>query len=85
MWRGSVRRAPARPARGSRPYNTGETNITGHPSLTVPAGVCPNGIPFGLQITGPRFRDDLVLNLGEAWEVANPWPLVAPGYEPFAI
>lgn len=66
-------------------YNTGETNITGHPSLSVPAGLCPNGIPFGLQITGPRFRDDLVLNLGEAWETANPWPLVAPGYEPFAV
>jgi Asp-tRNA(Asn)/Glu-tRNA(Gln) amidotransferase A subunit family amidase len=66
-------------------YNSGETNITGHPSLTVPAGVCPNGIPFGLQITGPRFRDDLVLNMGEAWEAANPWPLSAPGYEPFAV
>ena len=51
----------------------------------MPAGVCPNGIPFGLQITGPRFRDDLVLNMGEAWEAANPWPLAAPGYEPFAI
>jgi Asp-tRNA(Asn)/Glu-tRNA(Gln) amidotransferase A subunit family amidase len=66
-------------------YNTGETNITGHPSLSVPAGRCSNGIPFGLQITGPRFRDDLVLNLGSAWEAANPWPLAAPGYEPFSI
>ncbi len=66
-------------------YNTGETNITGHPSLSVPAGRCPNGIPFGLQITGPRFRDDLVLNLGTAWESANPWPLAAPGYDPFSV
>ncbi len=66
-------------------YNTGETNLTGHPSLSVPAGVCPNGIPFGLQITGPRFRDDLVLNLGAAWERANPWPPAAPGYQPFAV
>ncbi len=66
-------------------YNTSETNITGHPSLSVPAGRCPNGIPFGLQITGPRFRDDLVLNLGAAWEAANPWPLAAPGYEPFSV
>jgi Asp-tRNA(Asn)/Glu-tRNA(Gln) amidotransferase A subunit family amidase len=66
-------------------YNTGETNITGHPSLSVPAGRCPNGIPFGLQITGPRFRDDLALNLGAAWETANPWPLAAPGYEPFSV
>jgi len=66
-------------------YNTGETNITGHPSLSVPAGLCPNGIPFGLQFTGPRFRDDLMLNLGAAWETANPWPLAAPGYEPFSV
>ncbi len=66
-------------------YNTGETNITGHPSLSVPAGRCPNGIPFGLQMTGPRFRDDLVLNLGAAWEAADPWPLAAPGHEPFSI
>jgi Asp-tRNA(Asn)/Glu-tRNA(Gln) amidotransferase A subunit family amidase len=66
-------------------YNTGETNITGHPSLSVPAGQSPNDIPFGLQITGPRFRDDLVLNLGAAWETANPWPLVASGYEPFTV
>ena len=66
-------------------YNTAETNVTGHPSLSVPAGLCDNEIPFGLQITGPRFRDDLVLNAGTAWEAAHPWPLAAPGYEPFAI
>lgn len=69
---------------GPEGYNTGETNLTGHPSLSVPAGVCPNGIPFGLQITGPRWRDDLVLDVGSAWEMANQWPVVAPGYEPFA-
>jgi amidase/aspartyl-tRNA(Asn)/glutamyl-tRNA(Gln) amidotransferase subunit A len=70
---------------GGEGYNNGEANLTGHPSLSVPAGVSPNGIPFGLQITGPRFRDDMVLAFGEAWERANPWPAVAPGYEPFAI
>lgn len=64
-------------------YNTQPTNSTGHPSLTVPAGVAPNGVPVGLQITGPRFRDDLVLALGEAWERAAPWPVSAPGFEPF--
>lgn len=68
---------------GGEGYNTGEANLTGHPALSVPAGVSPNGIPFGLQITGPRFRDDLVLDVGAAWEAANPWPPVAPGYEPF--
>jgi len=71
-----------RPA-GGEGYNTGEANLTGHPALSVPAGVSPNGIPFGLQITGPPFRDDLVLDVGAAWEAANPWPPVAPGYAPF--
>lgn len=66
-------------------YNTQPTNSTGHPSLSVPAGVAPNGVPVGLQITGPRFRDDLVLAVGEAWERAAPWATAAPGYEPFPM
>jgi Asp-tRNA(Asn)/Glu-tRNA(Gln) amidotransferase A subunit family amidase len=68
---------------GSEGFNNGEANLTGHPSLSVPAGICSNGLPFGLQITGPRWRDDVVLEVGRAWERANPWPAVAPGYEPF--
>ena len=74
-----------RAADGPEGYNTEPFNLTGHPALSVPAGVSPNGVPFGLQIVGPRFRDDLVLTLGEAWERANPWPMCAPGYEPFPI
>lgn len=64
-------------------YNTQAQNVTGHPALSVPAGVCPNGVPFGMQITGPRFGDGIVLSLGAAWEQARPWPRVAPGYEEF--
>src|SRR5262245_44113580 len=66
-------------------YNTGEFNMSGHPALSVPAGLSANGIPFGLQIAGPRYRDDLVLDLGAAWEESRPWPATAPGYEPFAV
>ena len=70
---------------GSEGFNNGEANLTGHPSLSVPAGICSNGLPFGLQITGARWRDDIVLEVGRAWERANPWPVVAPGYEPFRV
>lgn len=77
------------PGRGEQPgsegYNTNPPNICGHPALSVPAGMSANGIPFGITVTGPRFRDDMVLNLGAAWEAANPWLLAAPGYEPFAL
>jgi Asp-tRNA(Asn)/Glu-tRNA(Gln) amidotransferase A subunit family amidase len=69
---------------GGEGYNTGEANLSGHPAVSLPAGLSPNGIPFGLQITGPRFRDDLLLGFAEEWEAANPWPRTARGYEPFA-
>jgi Asp-tRNA(Asn)/Glu-tRNA(Gln) amidotransferase A subunit family amidase len=69
---------------GAEGYHTGELNLSGHPSLSVPAGTSSNGIPFGLEINGPRYRDDLVLELAAAWELAHPWPAAAPGYVPFA-
>lgn len=64
-------------------YNTSLQNMTGHPALSLPAGRLPNGLPFGLQLTGPRFCEDLLLALASSWEEARPWPRVADGYEPF--
>ena len=72
-----------RPGTGVSSYNTQVQNMTGHPALSVPAGRSPNGVPFGLQITGPRFADALVLEIGDAWEVAHPGERVAPGFESF--
>lgn len=62
--------------------NTCLQNLTGHPSVSVPAGTLPNGLPFGLLLTGPRFRDDLLLDLAARWEQARPWPWFAPDFEP---
>jgi Asp-tRNA(Asn)/Glu-tRNA(Gln) amidotransferase A subunit family amidase len=64
-------------------YNTAVQNLTGHAAISVPAGMFPNGLPFGLQVTGPRFRDDLLLDVAETWERADPWPVAARGYEQF--
>ena len=64
-------------------FNTSVQNTTGHPALSLPAGRLPNGLPFGLQVTGPRFRDHLLLDLASSWERAHPWPRSADGYEPF--
>jgi Asp-tRNA(Asn)/Glu-tRNA(Gln) amidotransferase A subunit family amidase len=66
-------------------YNTNVQNLTGLPALTAPAGRLPNGVPFGLQFTGPRFRDSMLLDLAEAWETARPWRRAADGYEPFEV
>jgi Asp-tRNA(Asn)/Glu-tRNA(Gln) amidotransferase A subunit family amidase len=64
-------------------YNTQAQNLTGHPAITLPAGILPSGLPFGLELTGPRFRDDLLISVGRVWEEAHPWPRVAPGYDEF--
>jgi Asp-tRNA(Asn)/Glu-tRNA(Gln) amidotransferase A subunit family amidase len=72
-----------RPGTGVSSYNTQVQNMTGHPALSVPAGRSPNGVPFGLQITGPRFADALVLDIGDAWEKAHPGERVAPGFASF--
>jgi Asp-tRNA(Asn)/Glu-tRNA(Gln) amidotransferase A subunit family amidase len=72
----------AEPGTPADALNTCLQNITGSPALSLPAGRLPDGLPFGLQLTGPRFRDDLLLALGERWEQARPWPWFAPGFEP---
>jgi Asp-tRNA(Asn)/Glu-tRNA(Gln) amidotransferase A subunit family amidase len=50
-------------------------NFSGHPAASVPAGRTRSGLPVGLQIVGPRHRDDLVLQAARAYEVARPWSL----------
>jgi Asp-tRNA(Asn)/Glu-tRNA(Gln) amidotransferase A subunit family amidase len=66
-------------------YNTMVANLTGHPAVSLPAGTCANGIPFGLQLIAPRYADDMLLNVGALWERFHAWPQVAPGYEAFDV
>ena len=65
--------------------NTPDANFTGHPAVNVPMGVDAVGVPFGLQVTAPRFHDGLALGLAALLEQARPWPTVAPGYAPFPV
>ncbi len=48
-------------------------NMSGHPAATVRAGLSDAGLPVGLQIVGPRHRDDLVLQAARVFERARPW------------
>jgi aspartyl-tRNA(Asn)/glutamyl-tRNA(Gln) amidotransferase subunit A len=48
-------------------------NFSGHPAASVRAGFTDAGLPAGLQIVGPRFRDDLVLQASYAYEQVRPW------------
>ncbi|MFB3816622.1 MAG: amidase [Candidatus Methylomirabilales bacterium] len=48
-------------------------NLTGQPAATLPCGFTAAGLPVGLQIVGPRLRDDLVLRAAAAFETLSPW------------
>ena len=47
-------------------------NMTHHPAISVPCGFTPEGLPVGLQIVGPRFREDLVMAVAGAYEQLDP-------------
>jgi Asp-tRNA(Asn)/Glu-tRNA(Gln) amidotransferase A subunit family amidase len=42
--------------------------LAGHPALSLPVGLDHHGMPFGLQIVGPRGGDALVLSVAAALE-----------------
>ncbi|MGW1005498.1 amidase family protein [Streptomyces sp. NPDC002520] len=48
-------------------------NLTGQPSVSVPAGWTSDGLPVGLQITGRHLADAEVLRAAAAFERAAPW------------
>lgn len=44
--------------------------VVGHPAISLPVGLDRNGMPFGLQIVGPRGGDAKVLAVAAALEAA---------------
>ena len=52
-------------------------NLHGNPGISVPAGTV-DGLPVGLQIIGPHFSEQVLLELSHVLERERPWPLTAP-------
>ncbi len=55
-------------ARISSPFD-----MTGLPALALPCGLTKRGLPVGLQIVGHPFAEDVVLQVGHAFEQATDW------------
>ncbi|MGD0880553.1 MAG: amidase family protein [Acidimicrobiales bacterium] len=53
-------------------------SVVNLPAVSIPAGITGEGLPIGLQVIGPRFREDLVLAAAARYEAARPWPLHCP-------
>jgi len=62
-----------RPAELKLLRNTRPFNVWGLPAISVPCGFTESGLPLGLQIAGPHWREDLVLRLAHAYEQATAW------------
>jgi amidase len=52
------------------------SQASGCPMVVIPAGTDSNGIPFGLQVMGPRWADERLLAIAEAISA------VAGGFQP---
>ncbi len=53
--------------------NTRPFNVWGLPAISTPCGFTQSGLPIGLQIAGPHWREDWVLRLASAYEAATEW------------
>lgn len=62
-----------RPAELKLLRNTRPFNVWGLPAISVPCGFTQKGLPIGLQIAAPHWREDLALRLAHAYEQATAW------------
>ena len=47
-------------------------SVTGLPAMSIPCGFTSDGLPVGLQVVGPRLREDLLLRFAAAFAAAHP-------------
>ena len=48
-------------------------NLAGVPGLAFPVGFDPQGLPVGMQLMGPHFKEDLLFRVGHAYQLATEW------------
>jgi aspartyl-tRNA(Asn)/glutamyl-tRNA(Gln) amidotransferase subunit A len=65
--------AALRPAELILLRNTRPFNVWGLPAISVPCGFTEGGLPIGLQIAAPPWREDLVFRLARVYESATEW------------
>lgn len=59
-------------------YWTCLDDMTGAPTITLPAGLDSNGSPLGFQLVGRPFEEGLLFRAGAVWQRAADWRGVKP-------
>ena len=49
------------------------TNLAGVPGLAFPVGFDPAGLPIGMQLMGPHFREDVLFRMAHAYQQVTDW------------
>ncbi len=57
-------------------------NLAGIPGISFPVGFDKQGLPIGLQLLGPRFREDLILRAAHVYQQATDWHKKIPNLQP---
>ena len=55
------------------------TNLAGVPGLAFPVGFDGEGLPIGMQLMGPHFREDILFRAAHAYQSATDWHKRDPG------
>ena len=67
-------RQPGAHRRGTNASFTAPFNLTGHPAISIPAGISAStGLPIGVQLVGPLYGEEILFQLGYAHEQATDW------------
>lgn len=61
--------------------NTEPFNLAGLPAVVAPCGFDAGGMPVSLQIAGPAFAEDRVLNVVHAYQQATQWHEQRPAFD----
>jgi len=75
----SINGAEETPVRAELLRFTRPTNLVGLPSISIPCGFTPEGLPVGLQLIGPKWSEARLLSIALAYEQSTDWHTHHPG------
>lgn len=52
---------------------TAPFDMSGHPTLTLPGGYTPEGLPVGVQLIAGRLREDALVRAGRVFQATTDW------------
>ena len=55
-------------------------NLAGIPGISFPVGFDSQGLPIGMQLLGPRFREDVILRAAHAYQQVTDWHTKEPNF-----